>query len=334
MSSATFAATVSCDILLHGDGKRVGNLHVTPGGGFEPWTTPIAVIANGEGASLLLTGAVHGDEYEGPIALSTLIRRISPERIRGRIIVLPFLNMPALKAAQRRSPQDDLDLNRIFPGRPDGTPSQRLAHWICENLVPEVDAVLDCHTGGVNTSWIPLAMMHPLADPDLHRRTLEFLRSLRTPLAIVLNESDKGGMFDTHVENLGKPFVCCEFGGGMLMPATLEVARTAIDNALLHFGLKSGVPSDPVHSPWGPPRMVRMENLSDAVFCDMDGLYEPIEDIGTEVGAGQVVGLVHPFDLTSEPRAIAAPSDGLLFYRRARSRVSPGERLIMIAHPA
>jgi len=332
MQTTSQSPSVHCDILLAGDGKRLGQVHVAPGGGLEPWSTPIAVIANGEGPTLLLTGAVHGDEYEGPIALSRLIRETGPEAIRGRIIVMPFLNMPALAAAQRRSPQDGLDLNRVFPGRADGQPSEMLAHWICETLVPVSDAVLDCHTGGVNTSWIPLAMMHPLPDPDLHDRTLAFLKSLRSPLAIVLNESDKGGMFDSHVEGQGKPFVCCEFGGGMLMPATLDVAITCVDNALIHFGIKDGTPSVPAGSPWAEPRMVQMEDLSDAVFCEIDGLYEPVVDIGSAVTGGQVVGVVHPLDLVSPPTVIAAPSDGLLFYRRAKSRVGPGERLIMVAH--
>src|SRR5881227_2660294 len=84
---------------------------------------PIAVIRNGTGPTALLTGANHGDEYEGPIALTDLARSLPQAEVDGRVIIAPFMNYPAFRAARRVSPIDGGNLNRLFPGRPDGTVS-------------------------------------------------------------------------------------------------------------------------------------------------------------------------------------------------------------------
>jgi predicted deacylase len=93
--------------------------------GFLP--IPIVVVTNGEGPTALFIGGNHGDEYEGQVAIGNLARSLDPSRIRGRVILLPMANFPAALAAQRVSPIDDLNLNRIFPGDPDGTPTQQIA---------------------------------------------------------------------------------------------------------------------------------------------------------------------------------------------------------------
>ena len=82
---------------------------------------PIAVIRNGAGPAALLTGGNHGDEYEGPIALFDLARTLKAEEVRGAVIIVPAMNHPALVAGTRTSPIDRGNLNRSFPGRPDGT---------------------------------------------------------------------------------------------------------------------------------------------------------------------------------------------------------------------
>ena len=79
---------------------------------------PIAVISNGRGPTLILEGGNHGDEYEGPIALGELIRELDPGAVSGRLISIPAINLPAVMAACRTSPLDDLNFNRAFPGNP------------------------------------------------------------------------------------------------------------------------------------------------------------------------------------------------------------------------
>ena len=81
---------------------------------------PITVIKNGDGPTALMTGANHGDEYEGPIALQELAATLKPADVTGRVIIVPFFNYPAFRAGTRTSPIDRGNLNRLFPGKPAG----------------------------------------------------------------------------------------------------------------------------------------------------------------------------------------------------------------------
>ena len=88
---------------------------------------PVTVVKNGEGPTALLTGANHGDEYEGPIALFELARSVRPEDVTGRVIIVPAMNQPAFAAGTRTSPIDKGNMNRAFPGRPNGTVTEKIA---------------------------------------------------------------------------------------------------------------------------------------------------------------------------------------------------------------
>jgi hypothetical protein len=97
---------------------------------------PIAVAKNGAGPTVLLTGGVHGDEYEGPIALARLIRELDLAKLTGRLIVVPAVNYPAFVAGTRTSPIDDINLNRTFPGKRNGTATEMIAHYVTTELLP------------------------------------------------------------------------------------------------------------------------------------------------------------------------------------------------------
>src|SRR5918995_5155490 len=100
---------------------------------------PITVIRNGEGPTALLTGANHGDEYEGPIALLKLANDLKPSQVSGRIMIVPAMNYPAFRAARRTSPIDAGNLNRIFPGRSDGNVTEKIADYFQRFLLPQAD---------------------------------------------------------------------------------------------------------------------------------------------------------------------------------------------------
>ena len=119
------AATVDFDA----DGVQHGHLRLPHSRDDSAWGSvmiPIAVVKRGDGPTALLTGGNHGDEYEGPIALFDLARALRAEDVTGRIIIAPAMNYPAFCAGARTSPIDKGNLNRAFPGRPDGRSEQPL----------------------------------------------------------------------------------------------------------------------------------------------------------------------------------------------------------------
>ena len=119
---------------------------------------PIACIRNGEGPTALLLAGTHGDEYEGQVTLSKLICELEPKDISGRVIILPMLNFPAAKVGLRTSPIDDLNLNRVYPGDPEGSPTLVIAHYVESVLMPMADYGLDLHSGGSSLHYVPSAV--------------------------------------------------------------------------------------------------------------------------------------------------------------------------------
>ena len=97
---------------------------------------PISMAKNDDGPKAPLTEGNHGDEYEGPIALFNLAQTIDPRQIRGRVMLVPAMNYPAFQAGKRTSPIDSGNMNRSFPGNPEGSITEKIADYFQRTLLP------------------------------------------------------------------------------------------------------------------------------------------------------------------------------------------------------
>jgi N-alpha-acetyl-L-2,4-diaminobutyrate deacetylase len=145
---------------------------------------PIAVIRNGSGPTALLTGGNHGDEYEGPLALYELARTLDPKQVSGTVIIVPALNYPAFRAGTRTSPIDKGNLNRSFPGRPDGAPTEKITDFVTRHLLPRADIVLDFHSGGRTLDFVPFCAAHLLPDKEQERRAFAAVEAFSAPYSV------------------------------------------------------------------------------------------------------------------------------------------------------
>ena len=114
-------------------------------------------IKNGRGPTALITGGNHGDEYEGPIALLEARERAPAGAGRGRVIIVPGDELPRVPCGAPHLAADARNLNRIFPGSPDGTVTEKIADYFQRYLLPLADFVLDFHSGGKTLDFLPLA---------------------------------------------------------------------------------------------------------------------------------------------------------------------------------
>ena len=325
---------VFATIDLEEGGKRFGALSVPHSSNESAWgavRVPIIVIRNGTGPTLLFTGGNHGDEYEGPIALTKLARSLEPHQIAGRVILLPALNLPAVLAGTRVSPIDQVNLNRAFPGRWDGTVTSMIADYVTRHILPGCDAVVDLHAGGRTLCFLPFCGMHVLADPARMARTRAAMVAFGAPISLMIEEFDTAGMLDTAVEQLGKPFLFTELGGGgASSAATVAIAERGIQNVLRHFEVIEGAPS-----PCGT-RVMHSPDPSYFVVSEDRGLFEILLDLGAEVAAGQPVAQVHDVEKPARlPSIYRAERAGLLIGRRWPGLTAPGDCLAVIAtdHP-
>ena len=293
---------VSATIDLEADGKRFGALSVPHSSNKSAWgavRVPIVVIRNGAGPTLLFTGGNHGDEYEGPIALAKLARSLETDAIAGRVILIPALNLPAVLAGTRVSPIDQVNLNRAFPGRWDGTVTSMIADYVNRRNPPVCDAVVDLHAGGRTLSFEPFCGMHVQADPAQMARTKAAMLAFGAPISLMIEEFDVAGMLDTAVEQLGRPFLFTELGGGgAASAATVRVAERGIRNLLCHFGVLEGAPEP------GATRLMHSPDASYFTVSEDRGLFELMVDLGAEVAAGQPLAQIHDIEKPAKPPVV------------------------------
>ena len=291
---------------------------------------PIAVIRGGDGPTALLTGANHGDEYEGPIALFDLARTLDPGDLAGTVIIVPALNLPAFRAGTRTSPIDRGNLNRSFPGHPTGTVTQKIADYVTRELLPRAHIVLDFHSGGRTLDFLPFAAGHILPDKAQERRILAAVEAFAAPFSMQMLEIDAVGMFDTTAEDLGKTFVTTELGGGgTASAATAGIAKRGVRNLLAHAGILAAAPE-----PAPATRWLDMPSGDCFTFAEDDGLIEPLIDLGAPVAAGQPVARIHPTSRTGlAPVDLHARLDGLLTARHFPGLVKQGDCAAVVAVP-
>ena len=225
-------------------GKQLGHLHVPYSynlGGWANLMVPVMVLNNGPGRTALVMAGNHGDEYPGQVAILKLMRALEPERIRGRVILIPALNVPASKAATRLSPLDGRNLNRSFPGRADGSVTEMIAHYLTTELFPRADIVIDIHTGGRSVDFYPCAHMHLVADREQRREMVEGTLAWNTDLAFLYTDVAGKGLLPGEAERQGKIVITTEMGGGEPIPARVHrLTQDGLSNVLVHLGILDG----------------------------------------------------------------------------------------------
>jgi N-alpha-acetyl-L-2,4-diaminobutyrate deacetylase len=311
------------------DGVQHGHLRLPHSRDDSAWGSiliPVAVVKRGKGPTALLTGANHGDEYEGPLALFELARSLDPSQVSGRVIVVPAMNYPAFRAGKRTSPIDGGNLNRSFPGRPDGTVTQRIADYFQRHLLPLADLVLDIHAGGRTLEFVPFAASHVLADKAQEARCFAAAEAFGAPYAMRLLEIDNLGMYDTAAEALGKIFVSTELGGGgTSTPHTIAIARRGVRNLLIHGGILRG------ETERQPTIRLDMPTGDCFIFGEQAGLIEFCASLGEAVRTGQVIARVYPVERTGlAPVDYKARLDGVLAGRHFPGLVQSGDCVAVI----
>lgn len=323
---------ISPTIPLDQDGVHHGFLRLPYSRDDSAWGSvmiPITVIQNGVGKTALLTGANHGDEYEGPVALQELAFQTKAEDVQGRLIILPYFNYPAFRAGSRTSPIDRGNLNRAFPGRPDGTVTEKIADYIQRTLLPMADVAVDFHSGGKTLDFVPFAAAHLLDDAATQEACFTAMTAFNAPYSVQLREIDSVGMYDTAVEEMGKVLVTTELGGGGSSTArSNEIAKKGLRNVLIHFGILNGEMQIDLSIP------LTMPDDDCYLFSESDGLFEMMIDLGDPVKAGDLIARIWPQDRTGvAPQEFRAKREGIVISRHFPGLIKAGDCVAVIGVP-
>lgn len=279
------------------------------------------------GPVCMVTGLVHGDEYEGPVSIQDVFEELDPEKMRGTYFGVPMVNGPAFMHGTREGGWDGLNLARIFPGSPDGFPTERIAHVFQEHLVVQADFLLEMHAGGNLYACKELAGYQVQGQPAgarLHEASIAFGFDLvwgtESLPGRTLSAARIKGVPAIYVENRGE---------GRMRPAQRASAVQGIRNILAFLDIVDG------DYPTAEPEFSLQTLGSEAGHLQVNypspcsGLFVPAVGLWDRVRVGDVLGHVRHPDGTVLAE-IAAREEGRIMLLRTLPRVLVGECLLYV----
>jgi len=328
MRGMQIASTVDFDR----EGRQDGVLRLpmsTDASAYGHVPIPITCIRGGEGPTLLLLAGNHGDEYEGLVALRKLLASPDVAQIRGRLIVLPAANLPAVRAGRRVAPQDEGNLNRSFVIGAPATPTQQVASFIENELLSRCDYAIDLHSGGASLRYVPAGvgnMVHD--DPARNARVKEMLAVFGAPVSFVSDTRlASTTSFAAAAIRQGVVAIGTEAGGGAsLSVAALRMVENGVRGVMGHLGMLPGEAAKP------GTRLLEVGGPEYFVYAPAAGLFEPFVEPGDTVKAGDVAAAIHAVEGPHAPVVARFARDGVVLCRRQQGLAMPGDCLFHLGN--
>ena len=301
------------------DKSRKGfSLHVARLGDGSILRVAVNVVA-GEGPRpcLALVAGIHGDEYDGILTLTELWEELDPQEITGRVAIVPCANPTAFAAGQRKSPLDGLDLNRTFPGKPRGQPSEQLAYCLFHDVLKQADFVFSMHGWTAYGDVVPyVEFKHD--NPATARASFD--AAAASGFDIVRIGSWSPGVMTREASVAGIPGMESEVGGmGMTSAANRERYKAYVRRLMAHLGM--------IKAPAAAPQPVKprvVEHMD--IFSPVGGVVRLRVRLGEDVTRGTVLATVHNFHGESR-HEIIAPDSGMIAMTRVAGSVQPGDMM-------
>jgi predicted deacylase len=327
------STTVFSDIDWSRNGKQVGTLCLPHSPDDDAWGVipfPAASIKNGDGPVVLVSGAVHGDEYEGPVVIAELLRQIHAEDVQGQLILLPSFNAPAMRAGRRTSPIDHLNLNRVFPGDDFGAPTQQIARYVTDHILARTNFYLDLHAGGRTLIIQPSAhvVMADTMDPALNKANARLAEVFGIGITVQTSNMGDYRTAPGYASLKGIPTLAAEMGmGGWLTGESVQATREATHRFLKHTGVLPRIATVPgVATRW-----TRINGGTAYVFAPCDGYFERRFQLGDIIASGQLAGLMHQLSRPElEPEPVYFKSAGTLYAHGLIGHVRAGQNLAVL----
>lgn len=274
-----------------------------------PVSTPVLVMNGSEpGPTLCLTAAVHGDELNGIEMVRRVMHDLSPDNVSGAIIGVPIVNVQGFRRGSRYLP-DRRDLNRYFPGNPDGSAAARIAHSFFINVIAHCDALIDLHTGSNERANLP-QIRADLRDPDVVTLTQGF------GSMVILHSTPTVGTLRYAATRAGIPSVTLEAGG----PSQLELNEVRLGVKGVET-LVNSLGMIKKRRRWGAPEPVYYR--SSWVRADNGGILLADVRLGSSVRKGDLLGTITD-PMNNARSELRSPYSGRIIGMARNQVVMPG----------
>jgi len=291
---------------------------------------PVTVVAGaaGDGPVLALVAGTHGSEPSPIVALQPVRAELDPGALSGTVIMVHVANVPSfVHRTIYRGPWDQKNLNRVYPGDPTGTTSERIAYAITTEVIDRCDYLVDLHSGDGNEALRPYAYWNKLGIDDrvdLAARDLALAFGLEHIVVDTGRPRDpRATQFTSNTAEVrGKPALTTEAGAvGVPTEEAVALNVRGAFRVMRHLGMLPGPRERIEHAKW--------INASEVLTSPATGLWYPDVVPDQTVRAGERVGRVTDY-FGQAIADIAAPLDGVVLYVVASPAMSAGEPLAMI----
>jgi predicted deacylase len=300
--------------------KTIGMLPV-PG---TPIEMPVTLV-NGSrpGPRLAITAGVHGGEYPGIEAAIRTAAGLEPESVRGAVVVVHIVDVPAFAARSIYiCPLDGKNPNRLFPGGPDGTASERLAHMLFTEVIAPSDAYVDLHGGDINEALVPFTITVPSGNADVDARARDLARVYG--IRYVVEGRVGGGTYSAAAQR-NIPAILAEAGGqGLLDDASLAIHMHGLRNVMRHLRILDGEPEAV-----GSVTMLRRLHW---VTSEHTGLFYVEVTPGQQVETGQRIGEIRDY-FGRQLAEVRAPAAGVVLFTVTTPATNPKDPLFAVGAP-
>lgn len=271
--------------------------------------TPV-LVAHGEkpGPTLCLTAAVHGDELNGIEIVRNLLYEVEPERLNGTVIGVPIVNLYGFRHGSRYL-SDRRDLNRYFPGDPEGSMASRIAHSLFESVIQHCDYLADLHTASFRRANMPQLRANLNNDA-----VLDLTKGFGA--TVVLHGEGPDGSLRKAATDVGIPAITLEAGEPMrVQPREVSHGIKALHSLLNYLDMMQRF------SFWGEPQPIYYE--SQWVRAENNGILTSTVELGARVDEGELLGrVIDP--ITNSRSEIRSPVDGRVIGMALNQSMRPG----------
>ncbi|MBN1535363.1 MAG: succinylglutamate desuccinylase/aspartoacylase family protein [Anaerolineales bacterium] len=277
----------------------------------------ILVRGKKPGQILCVNECIHGDEYAGMHPIIRIAHELNTNELCGTLVAIPVVNVPALEDLSRINHYDHLNMNRIFPGNPEGSLSQQIAHVFLNEVVKKCAAMVDLHGGGGYASIKNMV----IAQKGFEKLAWDL--ALSTGFDLVWKGGSWGGTGRISALEAGIPAISVEAGGGMLSKE---------ENVAVHMGVTKNVMRYLKMLP-GQPDIAKHYRImaGDETHAKNSGFFHPVTKSGQDVKKGELVGIITDLHGRTIDN-VKAPTDGVLTQLRYPCPVSPGETLFILGN--
>jgi uncharacterized protein len=307
-------------------GERLSGMFTFAGDeGLAKYQWPyIAIAGLMAGPTVLITAGIHAAEYTGIEAAIRLGRTISPEAVRGTILIIPLLNRPGFyERSIYVNPEDNDNLNRLFPGKADGTWGERFAHRLLTEIISKCDNAIDLHAGDLIEDLVPFVIYRETGDAALDGRIEAMANAYGARWAVkTAPTGERPGTLMAVAALNGVAAMLAESGGrGQLIEEDVARHLTGVMNILRTIGALSGRAGRVE-----PPTVVKsFEWLRSPV----EGIFHCHVRVDQIVKGRELVGEMT--DLVGDPiAALTAPVSGVVLFTVTSPAIKKGGLLLAI----